>query len=53
MTVDQHVRFEVLIGVAVGEVTPSILKVCRAFIFRITQLKKNDCLTLTLKEEAL
>jgi len=53
MTVDQHVRYEVLSGVAVGEVIPSVLKDCRAFIFRIKQLKKNDCLTVTLKEEAL
>jgi len=40
MTVDQHVRFEVLSGVAVGEVIPSLLKDCRACMFRIKQLKK-------------
>ena len=28
-------------GVAVGEVIPSVLKDCRAFIFRIKQLKKE------------
>jgi len=53
MTFYQHVGFEVLIGFAIGEVIPSVLKECRAFIFRIKQLNKNDCLTLTLKVEAL
>jgi hypothetical protein len=34
MTFYQHVGFEVLIGFAIGEVIPSVLKECSALVFR-------------------